>query len=155
MSKKQTYSHKWDISILEQVAYDSNIASRAKTVGDWDIFLTAIYESIGVLTQEQRIVLILSQEVGLSYVDISRIMGKPLSTVVGLLRQSIKRVCLVIKSRSLADPNRFDCKAMQKLRHRTEQRTHKEPIHEPPEFEFIDKFNGVYIEPTEDDKETK
>ena len=139
MTHKSVYFHKWDIGILEQVGHNCESVSKAKTIADWEIFLTAIYKAIDVLSTDQRVVLLLSQEVGLSYVDIARILGKPLSTVVGLLKRAIHKVTFVIKSRSLSDGS-YNCKALNKLFAAQSKAASKEVIHEPPEFEFIDEL---------------
>ena len=139
MARKNLYCHKWDTTILEQVAHDCAVTSKARTMEDWEIFLTAIYKAIDLLTSDQRVVLLLSQEIGLSYVDIARIMGKPLSTVVGLLKQAINKITFVIKSRSVSD-DRYNCQALTKLFAAQQKAASKEVLHEPPEFEFIDKL---------------
>ena len=145
MHSKRVYSHKWDISILEQVAASCNIATSAQTEADWKIFLESIYEAIQILTQKQRTVLLLSQEFGISFVDIGRVMGIPLSTVIGTLRAAIDRVTFTLKSRSLVDKGTFNCKALQKIY--TGQLDLKECANESPEFEFLDRFAPPYFYP--------
>ena len=110
--KKGVYLHKWDISILEQVASSCNIASNAKTKTDWEIFLSAIYDAIEILDYRQRLVLLLSQEIGMALVDIARILKIPLSTAMVTLKTAVDKLVFYLKSRSLTKKNLFSSKAM-------------------------------------------
>jgi len=143
--KKRVYSHKWDISILEQVAANCNIMASAQTEKDWELFLEAIYEGIQILSSRQRTVLLLSQEFGLSFVDIGRVLNIPLSTVIGNLKAAIERLVFILRSRSLTRKDMFNCKALQKIYTGTIDL--KECSHEPAEFEFLDRYQPPFFHP--------
>ena len=145
MPGKNTYANKWSPGVLEQVAYSCNIASNSQNGADWELFLSAIYEALQVLTEHQRIVLLLSQEVGLSFVDIARITGKPISTIIGLLNVAIKKVTFFIKARSLTHKGKFSCKALQMIY--DEQFVAEEFAHGPADFEFLDQYAAPYFSP--------
>lgn len=145
MPGKNTYAHKWDASILEQVAYACNIASSSQNEADWQLFLSAIYDAIKILTYDQRIVLLLSQEVGLSYVDIARILGKPISTIIGLLKVAINKVTFFIKSRSLTKSSKFNCKALQLIY--DEHFAPEEYANGTADFEFLDRYAAPFFCP--------
>jgi hypothetical protein len=138
MARKNVYCHKWNVAVLEQIACGCGLATNAQTTTDWELFLEAVYEAIHVLNEPQRVVLLLSQEVGLSFVDIARITGKPVSTIIGLLKVAIHKVTFVIKAKSLTHNGHFNCRALQILydtRVGAEERAH-----EPADFELLDKY---------------
>ena len=143
MAAKRQYAHKWATDVLEQVAAACNIASSSQNEADWQLFLTAIYDSIGILTYDQRITLLLSQEVGLSYVDIARILGKPISTIIGLLKVAINKVTFFIKARSLTKSSRYNCKALQLIY--DEQFVPEEYAHGTSDFEFLDQYAAPFF----------
>lgn len=145
MAPKNVYCNKWSPDVLEQVAYSCNIASNSQNVADWQIFLTAIYESIGVLSYDQRVILLLSQEVGLSFVDIARITGKPISTIIGLLKVAIQKVTFFIKARSLTNTRQFDCKALQMIY--DEHFVPEEYANGSADFEFLDQYAAPHFCP--------
>ena len=111
--KKGVYLHKWDIGILEQVAASCNIASNTRLRDDWDIFLNAIYDSIQMLSHKERVILLLSQEVGIPLIDIARILSMPRSTTLVTMQGAIDKIVFFLKSRSLVRKDMFDSKAMQ------------------------------------------
>ena len=145
MAPKRTYAHKWNVDILEQVAYACNIASNSQNDQDWELFLSAVYDAIGVLSYDQRIVLLLSQEVGISFVDIARILGKPISTIIGLLKVAINKVSFYIKARSLTHKGVFDCKALQSIY--DEQFNPEEYANGSADFEFLERYSAPYYSP--------
>lgn len=145
MPAKRVYGHKYDPAILEQVACGCNIASNAQNEQDWELFLSAIYDAIGVLNYDQRIVLLLSQEMGISFVDIARITGKPISTIIGLLKVAINKVTFFIRARSLTHNGQFNCKALQMIY--DEQFSPEEFAHGSSDFEFLDQYAAPYYCP--------
>lgn len=111
--KKGVYLHKWDIGILEQVAASCNIAAKAELKGDWDVFLQAVYDSIQMLSYKERIILLMSQEVGIPLIDIARILDMPRSTTLVTMQGAIDKIVFFLKSRSLVRKDMFESKAMQ------------------------------------------
>jgi hypothetical protein len=111
--KKGVYLHKWDISILEQVAASCNIAAKAQLKSDWDIFLEAVYDAIRILSHKERTILLLSQEVGIPLIDIARILDMPRSTTLVTMQGAVDKIVFFLKSRSLTRKDIFDSKAMQ------------------------------------------
>lgn len=100
---KRRYADKWSTDVLEQVAACCNVASRAKSASDWELFLNAIYETAVGLPTTQRAILLLSQEHALSYADIGRVLNLPHSTVMHNLARAVDRIVAVLKERSLID----------------------------------------------------
>ena len=143
--KKGVYLHKWDISILEQVAAGCNIASNSQLRDDWDIFLQAIYDAIGVLSHKERVILLLSQEVGIPLVDIARILDMPKSTTLVTLQGAVDKVVFFLKSRSLVRKDIFSSKAMQQIY--SEMVNMEELSHDPEHVGISERFAPPWFYP--------
>ena len=145
MSAKNVYCNKWSTEVLEQVAASCNIASNAQNDPDWNLFLSAVYDGIMLLTDKQRITLLLSQEHGLSLVDIARTMNMPISTVLAHIRAAIDKLVFYLKSRSLVKKDLFTCKAMELIY--THTLCMEDCANEPADFEFLDKYAPPFFTP--------
>lgn len=100
---KRCYADKWSSDVLEQVAATCNVAANTKTEHDWELFLNAIHEAAIVLPSLQRTILLLSQEHGLSFADIGRVLNMPHSTVMYSLARAVDVIVDHLKARSLLD----------------------------------------------------
>lgn len=100
---KRRYADKWSTDVLEQIAACCNVASRAKSSSDWELFLNAIYEAAVSLPTTQRAILLLSQEHALSYADIGRALNLPHCTVVHNLTRAVDKVVSYLQEKSLID----------------------------------------------------
>jgi len=100
---KRVTADKWSPEVLEKIAAGCHIACNAQNVDDWNLFISAIYDAIQLLPNNQRIILLLSQEHGLSFSDIGRTMNLPHSTVKYNMAQAVKVVVKYLQSRSLVD----------------------------------------------------
>lgn len=137
MRKREVRVDRWDINILEQVAYSCNIAAGCGREGnddDWKLFLTAVYDAIRVLDDTTRAIVLLHQEFAHNASDISRILNKPESTVKALLRQGVDKMVFYLKNRSMIRKDVFTCKALKLI---YSQQPDMEELNEPPQFEFL------------------
>lgn len=100
---KRVVADKWSPEVLERIAAGCKIASNAQTIDDWNLFLSAIYDSISLLPPNQRIIFLLSQEHGLSFSDIGRTMNLPHSTVKYNMMRAVGVVVEFLEKRSLMD----------------------------------------------------
>jgi len=98
---KQQYADKWSPDVLEQVAATCNIASNTSSEADWELFLNAIHDAATTLPGNQRAVLLLSQEHGLSFSDIGRVLNMPYSTVMHHLSKAVDIIVEHLKEKSL------------------------------------------------------
>lgn len=142
-TKKRVYCDKWDVTILEQVAASCNIAANARTETDWQLFLRAVYDGIGLLSPKQRAVILLSQEFGLSFVDISRVLNITMSMTVRTLQAAVDKLVFFLKSRSLTRKDLFDSKAMQLIY--TELIDLEDVANEPADFEFLERYHPPWF----------
>lgn len=141
--KKGVYLHKWDVSILEQVAASCNIAAKTELQGDWDVFLQAIYDSIQMLSHKERVILLLSQEVGIPLIDIARILDMPRSTTLVTMQGAIDKIVFFLKSRSLVRKDLFDSKAMQLIYN--EMVDLEELEHDPEHVGISQKYSAPWF----------
>lgn len=100
---KRRHADKWSTDVLEQIAVGCNIAANAKTRSDWELFLNAIYDAAVSLPDNQRAILLLSQEHALSCADIGRALNLPHSTVMHNLAKAVEKIVSVLKKKSLLD----------------------------------------------------
>lgn len=100
---KRRYADKWSTDVLEQIASTCNIASAARTETDWELFLNAIYDAAVALPNKQRMILLLSQEHGLSFSDIGRTMNMAHSTVMNNFASAVEIIVDHVKRKSLID----------------------------------------------------
>lgn len=100
---KRRYADKWSTDVLEQIAVSCNVATKAESTSDWELFLNAIYEAAIGLPTMQRAVLLLSQEHALSFADIGRALNLPHSTVVYNLGRAVDKIVGYLQSKSLVD----------------------------------------------------
>lgn len=143
MPRKNVSSDKWSTQVLEQVAAACNAPSTARTTQDWNLYLEAISDALGVLTEKQRVILLLSQEFGISFVDIGRVFKMPNSTVIATLDAAIERVAAFLKARSLASKNLFACKLFQKIYN---GHIHVEELnHEPQNVDITDRVQPIWF----------
>lgn len=100
---KRRYADKWSTDVLEQIAACCNVAAKAHSSSDWELFLNAIYETAVSLPTLPRAILLLSQEHALSCADIGRVLNLPHSTVMHNLSRAIDKIVDELKKRSLID----------------------------------------------------
>lgn len=100
---RHAYADKWANDVLEQIASSCNIVAKARTETDWELFLNAVYEAAQLLPQTQRAILLLSEEHGLSYADIGRVLNIPLSTVMNNLARAVDIIVDYLRNKSLID----------------------------------------------------
>ena len=100
---KRVVADKWSPEVLERIAAGCKIASNAQVVEDWNLFLSAIYDALSLLPNNQRIIFLLSQEHGLSFSDIGRTMNLPHSTVKYNMNRAVNIIVGYLEAKSLVD----------------------------------------------------